>query len=233
MMLPARPPGFCRLLLTVAALWLTAAPGQCDEQQKKPKSPERWEQDIQAIEKRLAARRAPQADVLFVGSSSIRRWDLAKSFPGVDAVNHGFGGSQLSDSLHFFSRVVAPAQPRVVVLYAGDNDLSDGKTPEIVVRDFENFLSRVTSELPKCQKVIFISIKPSIKRWKLRDAIRAANERIRKICEENPLAEYADVWTPALNSAGEPRRELLSDDDLHLSEAGYELWNRILLPLLK
>jgi lysophospholipase L1-like esterase len=232
MIRPGLSTRFCWLLLTAAVL-LLAGPGLADEKQKQKKSPERWENDIQAIEKRWTTRNPQQADVVFVGSSSIRRWDLSKSFPELNAVNHGFGGSQLADSVHFFSRVVTVVKPRVVVLYAGDNDLSDGKTPEVVVRDFEKFLARVDTELPACQKVIFICIKPSIKRWKLRESIRETNERIRKICEEHPRAEYADVWTPALNSAGEPRRELLSDDDLHLTDVGYDVWNRVLQPLLK
>ncbi|MFM7059196.1 MAG: GDSL-type esterase/lipase family protein [Planctomycetota bacterium] len=225
---------FCRLLFTAAVVFLLlAVPGQTDENPKQKKSPERWENEIQAIEKKLADRNPQSADVVFVGSSSIRRWDLAKSFPELNAMNHGFGGSQLADSVHFFSRVVTAARPRVVVLYAGDNDLSDGKTPDTVVRDFEAFLARVNDELPNCQKLIFISIKPSIKRWKLRDSIRETNERIRKICDAHPRAVYADVWTPSLNAAGEPRRELLSDDDLHLTDAGYDVWCRVLLPLLK
>lgn len=224
---------FCWLLLTVAVLLLPMTPGLTDEKQKQKKAPERWEENIQSIEQKLAARNPREADVVFVGSSSIRKWDLAKSFPGLNAVNHGFGGSQLSDSVHFFSRVVTPAKPRIVVLYAGDNDLNDGKTPDTVVKDFEKFLGRVDSELPECQRVIFVCIKPSIKRWKLRDAACETNERIRKICDKHSKAEYADIWAPALNAAGEPRRELLDEDDLHLTDAGYELWSSIVRPMLK
>jgi len=231
-LLPRRR-SFCWLLVTTTALLLPMNPGLADEKQKQKKSPERWEENIQSIEQKLAAGNPPKADVVFVGSSSIRKWDLAKSFPGLNAVNHGFGGSQLSDSVHFFSRIVTPAKPRVVVLYAGDNDLSDGKTPDTVVKDFEKFLGRIDSELPDCQKVIFVCIKPSIKRWKLRDAARETNEQIRKICDKHPKAEYADVWAPALNAAGEPRRELLDKDDLHLTDAGYELWSSILRPMLQ
>jgi lysophospholipase L1-like esterase len=206
------------------------------EKSNAKKGPERWEGDIAAIEKRFAARvqsGVSRADVVFVGSSSIRRWELSKSFPELDAVNHGFGGSQLSDSVHFFSRVVAPAKPRIVVLYAGDNDLNDGKTPDVVVSDFEKFLACVDRDLPSCERVIWVCIKPSIKRWKLRDAIQATNERIRKICEAHPKAVYADVWGPSLNAAGEPKRDLLAEDDLHLTDAGYEVWASVVGPLLK
>src|SRR5690242_4123501 len=99
----------------------------------------RWEKDIAAFEKSDRDRPPPKNAVLFVGSSSIRLWDLAKSFPDVPTINRGFGGSQLADSVHFAPRIVLPYEPRVVVLYAGDNDLAAGKTPEQVHADFRAF----------------------------------------------------------------------------------------------
>src|ERR1700677_4985783 len=75
----------------------------------------------------------------FVVSSTIRFWDLHKSFPELNAVNRGFGGSQLADSVYFAPRIVLKYEPRTVVLYAGDNDLAAGKTPDQVAADFRAF----------------------------------------------------------------------------------------------
>jgi lysophospholipase L1-like esterase len=222
--------------VVLIALVVTAVPAGAqvaDGEHPERRGPERWEGEIAAIERRFAARATPQADVVFVGSSSIRRWNVATSFPGLDAVNHGFGGSHLEDAVHFFDRVVAPAMPRIVVLYAGDNDINDGRSPEAVSDDFARFLARVDLEVPSCERVIWVSIKPSIKRWRLRDSIREANERVRRTCAAHPKAEYADIWTPSLDEAGLPRRELLADDDLHLSAAGYALWAEVVGPLLR
>lgn len=51
--------------------------------------------------------------VVFVGSSSIRLWDLAKSFPELDplALNRGFGGSQLADSIRYRELLVLKHKP--------------------------------------------------------------------------------------------------------------------------
>jgi len=195
--------------------------------------PEKWEDDVAVLEAKFAQRSKPSARVVFIGSSTIRRWDLKTAFPELDAVNHGFGGSYLSDSTHFFERLVQPTKPEIIVLYAGDNDLNDGKTPEIVLQDFQAFLTKVDHSLPMCRKVLFLSIKPSIKRWKNREKILQTNQLIRSLCEQHPRADFVDFWQAGLDPSGQPRKELLDADDLHLNDAGYQVWTHILSPLLQ
>src|SRR5262249_34572144 len=174
----------------------------------------------------------PKNAVLFAGSSSIRLWDVSKSFPGLDVINRGFGGSQLADSTHFAPRIILKHQPRMVVLYAGDNDLAFGKTPEQVSGDFQAFVKAIHQELPKT-KIAFISIKPSIQRWKLVDKIKKANSLVEAFCKQDGRLTYVDVFMPMLGEDSKPRPELFVKDGLHLSDRGYELWTSILKPYLK
>src|SRR5438270_868126 len=120
------------LLLLLPSL---VAPGLV-RAQEKPKFT-RWEKEIAVFEKQDQAKAPPRGGVVFVGSSTIRLWKLDKSFPELHALNRGFGGSQLADSVHFAPRIVLKYEPRVVVLYAGDNDLAARKTPEQVFADFQ------------------------------------------------------------------------------------------------
>src|SRR5262245_24605263 len=107
----------------------------------EPKSDfERWEKDIAAIEQRDQEQKVTPGTTVFVGSSSIRLWDLKKSFPDRAAVNHGFGGSTIADAAHFVDRLVLKLKPKIVVFYSGDNDIAGGKSPEQVHADFEVFL---------------------------------------------------------------------------------------------
>ena len=108
----------------------------------------RRESEIVAIEKRIADGSSPKHSALFVGSSSIRMWDLAKSFPDPKAANHGFGGSVLSDSVKYFDRIVLPMNPITIVIYAGDNDIASGKSPETVRSDFVNFVTLAEKKSP-------------------------------------------------------------------------------------
>jgi hypothetical protein len=124
----------------------------------------RWEKDVAAFEKQDRDSPPPRNAVLFVGSSTIRMWDLKKSFPETEAINRGFGGSQLADAAHFAPRIVVKYEPRLVVLYAGDNDIAAGKSPEQVAADFGSFVETVRKGLPMA-RVLFLSIKPSPRRW--------------------------------------------------------------------
>lgn len=192
------------------------------------KGPERWEKDIVEIEQKIASGKSESGAVLFVGSSSIRLWKLEQSFPDKVTANHGFGGSVLSDSVHFFDRIVAPLKPSVIVLYAGDNDIASNKSPETVQADFQTFATLVKTKLPECRKLIFIGIKPSTKRWALREKIQAANGLISATCQNDPKLAYVDVWTPMLGTDGQPNPELLVSDGLHMTEKGYEIWTEAL-----
>ena len=128
----------------------------------------RWEKAIAAFEEQDAKKPPPQNAIVFVGSSSVRLWKLQKSFPDLQTINRGFGGSQIVDSVHFAERIILKHEPRIVALYAGDNDIAAGKSPTQVAADFKQFVKSVRIMLPKT-RIIFIAIKPSIKRWNLGD----------------------------------------------------------------
>lgn len=194
--------------------------------------PARWEKDIAAFERRDREAPPPKGAVVFVGSSSIRLWDLAKSFPDVATINRGFGGSQLADAAHFAPRIVVPYEPRLVVLYAGDNDLAAGKTPEQVFADFKDFVRAVRAGLPKT-RVVYLSIKPSVARWKLVDRGRQANALIEAYCKQEDRLRYVDVGTALLGADGKPRPELFRADGLHLNDRGYARWAEVVKPYLK
>jgi len=121
--------------------------------------------------------------VLFLGSSSIRRWDLERWFPGRDLTNRGFGGSQIADSIRHFERLVVPHRPRSLFFYAGDNDIAAGKTAEAVAADFATLSGLVRSRSPET-RFWFIAIKPSLSRWQLWPVMKEANRRIAEACRQ-------------------------------------------------
>jgi lysophospholipase L1-like esterase len=190
---------------------------------------DKWEKDIAAFEAQDAKTPPPKNAVLFVGSSSIRLWKLEESFPDLRTINRGFGGSEVADSVRYAKRIVIPHAPRVVVLYAGDNDIANGKSPERVLADIKQFIAVVKDALPRT-KIVYIGIKPSIQRWKLIDKIRKANRLIHDYIAEQKSDKLAfvDVVQPMLDAEGKPRADLLLDDGLHLNEKGYDLWTDLI-----
>src|SRR5205823_12260276 len=123
-----------------------------------------WESDIRRFEEQDRRSPPPSDQIVFVGASMIVRWDLKKFFPDLIAINRGFGGSEMIDSLHYADRIVIPYKPRIVVVYAGDNDTAQGTSPEEVAKNFELLAEKIHTALPRT-KIIDISIKPSFARW--------------------------------------------------------------------
>jgi hypothetical protein len=194
--------------------------------------PKVWQSAIREFEAQDAKNPPPKGGIVFVGSSTIRLWNLAESFPGAPAINRGFGGSQICHSTHFAETLVVKLQPRLIVLYAGDNDIKAGKTAEQVHRDFRQFVAVIRKSLPKTP-IVFISIKPSVNRWHLRETMQAANRLIEADCKKDTTLRFLDVWPAMLGEDGQPRVDLLRDDGLHLNAAGYKLWSERLAPLLE
>jgi lysophospholipase L1-like esterase len=198
----------------------------------EPAKADRWEPAIAKFEARDQEAFPAKNGLLFVGSSSIVGWDLTKSFPDSGAINRGFGGSQIADSVRYAERIVLPYEPRVVVFYAGDNDLQSGKTPQQVLADYEAFVAKVHDRLPKT-RIVYIGIKPSIARWKIVDKVREANKRIADRAAKDERLVFVDVDGPMLGDDGRPRAELFKPDGLHLNDDGYALWKKLVEPHLK
>ena len=214
-------------MTTVAAVLLglvASAQGQA--------GPERWEQAIAAFEAADKAEPAPRDGIVFVGSSSIRLWDVKKAFPDLPCVNRGFGGSHMADSAHFADRIVIPYKPRIVVVFAGGNDIAAGKSAEQVCEDFQSLVSKTHAALPNT-KILFVSLFPTVARWKLDDKLHRANELIETFTKTDPRLGYIDTRTKMTAEGGGPRPELLRADNLHMNGQGYAIWNEIVGPLLR
>jgi lysophospholipase L1-like esterase len=170
--------------------------------------------------------------IVFVGSSSIVLWKtLASDFPDHQIINRGFGGSQISDSIRVYDRIITKYEPKMVVFFAGTNDLAAGKSADTVVSDFKRLTQKIHNSLPKT-RIAFISISPAPSRKKLFSQMQYANKHIREYCLQDPRLAFIDVFTLMLSPKGEPRPELFGPDQLHMNDQGYEIWRRAVRPYL-
>ncbi len=222
------------LTVTVAVGAVRADPTPAPTQAQPKKAP--FENEIIAFEAADKKSPPPLGAVLFVGSSSIRLWKtLAKDFPKLTVINRGFGGSQIADSVRYADRIVLPYKPRMIVFYAGTNDINAGKSPAQVLKDFQAFVDKVHAALP-ATRIVFISINPSVARWKQEEKILEANRLIASFVRDNDgktaKLTYLDTHAKLLSPEGKPRPEILRTDGLHLNDKGYELWTAVLKPQL-
>jgi lysophospholipase L1-like esterase len=193
-----------------------------------------FEDEIVAFES--ADRDSPPepGEIVFVGSSSIRMWSsLAEDMAPLRVTNRGFGGAQLEHVIHNVDRIVTSRRPGVVLVYAGDNDLAEGtgKTPEVVLHDWQTLVGRLRAKLPDA-RIYFLFIKPSPRRWARWPEMQRANALIAGWNTGQEGVGSIDVASPLLGADGAPVGDFYRIDDLHLSDAGYAAWTAAVRPRL-
>jgi lysophospholipase L1-like esterase len=183
-----------------------------------------YEDDIKQLEKKRAELTSTP-ETLFYGSSSIRMWaSLNADFKDINPVNLGFGGSTLAACTWFFDRVMKGYQPKRLIIYAGDNDLADGRHPEEVFIFFQQLVVEAAKRFGPLP-CYFISLKPSISRWKLVDQFRYTNKLIAaEIAQNHPDWHWIDIFNTMLKPDGQPDAANYLSDGLHPSEKGYLIW---------
>ena len=192
----------------------------------------KWEKEISAFEEADREHPPEKGGIVFIGSSSIKKWTtLAADFPHHRVLNRGFGGSQLVDSVHFAERIVIPYAPRMVVLYAGGNDINAGKSATQVFADFRAFVEKVRAALPETE-IACISIAGNPKRWAQVETVKEVNAAIANYMKGQPRLTFINVFPRMLGDDGLPRPEIFSADDLHMNAEGYRLWRDIVGPYL-
>ncbi len=198
----------------------------------EPARIQKWEKDIVALEKRHKEKAPEKGGIVFAGSSTIRQWDLAKSFPEWKAINCAFGGSEIRDVTHFVERIILKHEPKTIVFYAGDNDINANRKPEQVHADFRAFAEAVHKQLPKT-RIHFICVKPSLARWKQFETQSNANALVKEFCSKDERLNYINIVPGMLGKDGEPIPEMFVKDGLHLTPKGYEVLSEAVQKALK
>jgi lysophospholipase L1-like esterase len=187
-----------------------------------------YEQDVKQVES-IIQEKGENAEVVFYGSSSIRLWtSLQESFSEYKTINLGFGGSTLAACVWYFKRLTQQLQPKVFIIYAGDNDLGDGRHPEEVFLFYKQLVAIIRQRFNNIP-IIYISIKPSILRFHIIEQIKFTNKIIETdIVENNTNVFFLNVFDAMLDENGYPKKELFEDEGLHINQQGYSLWSNLL-----
>ncbi|BDI30391.1 hypothetical protein CCAX7_24420 [Capsulimonas corticalis] len=177
----------------------------------------------------------PSGAVLFLGSSSIRLWTtLAQDFPEIPVINRGFGGSLIQDSTHYADRIAIPYKPKMIVFFAGTNDLAyGGKNPQQVLQDYKDFVAKIHAALPDT-RIVYLSINPTVARWKQEADILETNHLIEEFTlatgSKTEKLNFINSHSQILTPDGQPQPSLLRSDGLHFNTEGYKVWTSIIKP---
>ncbi|NQW79159.1 MAG: G-D-S-L family lipolytic protein [Chitinophagaceae bacterium] len=173
--------------------------------------------------------------ILFVGSSSFNYWkDITNYFPGYAIINRGFGGSSLTDIIHFNQETILKYKPKQIYIYCGENDIaaSDTITPQIVFERFKTLYTIIRNRLGNKIPIMYVSIKPSVARWSMEEKFVAANSLIRNFINKQKQTQFLDVHSAMLDTNGEVYEDIFIADKLHMNAKGYAIWQKIIAPTL-
>jgi lysophospholipase L1-like esterase len=190
--------------------------------------------EIAAFKKKDSISFPPKHAILFIGSSSFRKWtDVQDYFPNYTIINRGFGGSTLPDVIRYEKEIIFPYQPKQIVIYCGENDVatSDTLTGLIVFERFKKLFADIRIKFPGIP-IVFISLKPSPSRWGMRDRMMKANQLIKDYLKYEKNAVFVNVWDSMLGNNGEPMKEIFLEDNLHMNAKGYAIWKKFIEPHL-
>ncbi|PWS30875.1 GDSL-type esterase/lipase family protein [Pedobacter paludis] len=194
--------------------------------------PNFWD-DVQTIKNYDKMFKPPVNPVLFIGSSSIRKWDdLTQVFAKYNALNRGIGGAVTNDITFYLNDLVFPYQPRQIVIYVGENDLTDEKTTaDSVLNRTVRLYQGIRAKLPEVP-IVYISIKPSPSRARFQEKAVASNLLIKKFLAGEKNTVFVNVFPLMLTKDGKLRPELFVGDMLHMNATGYAIWRKAVEPYL-
>lgn len=185
-----------------------------------------FEREVTTLEARLSEAPVVSTPIVFYGSSSIRLWkSLQMDFSGYAVLNVSFGGSRLTDWVRYADRLVLPRKPAAIVIYAGENDIASGTTPEAACSSFQKLFGIFRGYSPSIP-IPFVSVKPSPARLIFLANILKFNQLVRDFLRTQPQTDYIDVFDDMLGHDHKPVLDLFVNDLIHLSPAGYEIMSR-------
>ena len=178
------------------------------------------------------AERTYQEDaVLCIGSSSMRGWrSIEKDLAPVPIIHRGFGGSRMGAVVRFTDFFARYKAGRIVV-YEGDNDMLGHGTPEQFIENVRTFVNGIR-ETSADTEFFFITPKPSVARWHLKEKFLKANAMLKALCDADDSIHYVDVWTPMCDANGEVKKDIFAKDNLHMNGKGYRIWTETVRPFL-
>lgn len=191
-----------------------------------------WD-EIVAFRKQDSLEKPKDGMILFIGSSSFRLWKSAKEdFNNPTIVNRAFGGATLADVINYKDDVVLKYNPKKIFIYCGENDIASSEkvTPKIVFKRFKTLYKSIRKQFPETP-IVFVSIKPCVLRWSIKDRMMETNALISNYLSHKKKAAFVNIWDKMLVD-GLPKKNLFIQDNLHMNKEGYAIWIKEMAPLV-
>jgi lysophospholipase L1-like esterase/dienelactone hydrolase len=205
---------------------------------------------LKAHEQLLVKKQQGRVDVYFIGDSITRRWGTSdpqyaaylanwnRNFRGWNAGDFGWGADRIQNILWRLDQgELTGVQPRVVVIMAGTNNVSArpvaGNEPEIaadIAAGIAAIVQRARKLAPRAT-ILLMGITPRNDNLAYMPVIDQVNARLAKIADGRRV-RFLNLNDRLADATGRLLPGMTNPDQLHLAEAGYQVWADALRPLL-
>ena len=194
----------------------------------------RLENEINAFETEDSLLGKPRYDVVFIGSSTFNNWKTMQAdFSPASVINRGFGGSTIREVIYYSDRILFQYQPKVVVLYVGNDLWGDPAEPttEQLFDYFKLFEQKLHRQLPNTM-LNFVSMRPSPEKRNLLEKQNAISNLLIQYAKETPKTNFIDIRPVMYTISGQLRNDIFISDSLHLNDTGNKLITGVIKPVL-
>jgi len=162
-------------------------------------------------------------NILMLGHSLIEFFDWEGRFPGHHVVNQGVAGETVEGLLARIDGITNnhPNADLIFVMTGANNIAMEDYA---FIGPYGEIIDKLKSAYPAA-RIYIHSVLPIILEWISGSSVVEINRSIKALAGDNGV-EFIDIYSYFVNH-GEPVKEYLLDDGVHLSDEGYDAWSRV------
>ncbi len=166
--------------------------------------------------------------LLFLGDSITHGFDTQKHLPGYKTINKGLSGYSSGELLGAIKESWFEQQPHSILLCIGTNDLARGHDYTQILQNIKEIVVKTGENISGDTRVCLLSLFPTRHNpSRPNEEIDKLNEHIHALAISLP-AQYLH-FNPFFKDQNGLLKGAFTDDGLHLNEAAYELWARLIM----
>lgn len=197
-----------------------------------------WLKLHEAHVKTVAANSGP-IDVLLVGDSITIQWadSWKRNFPDLKAVNIGIGGDKTQNVLWRLDHGGAKGlEPKTILLMIGNNNMFFAPETgiEAVAKGIEMCVKNLRGKFPDASIIVAKILPAHAPGNRFYEDILKTNTALNALnLDQQPNVQVLDLTADFLEPSGALKTELFTQDSIHLSPAGYDVYARRLTDLIQ
>ena len=174
---------------------------------------------------------ATKGGVLIMGSSTMDYWsDWQTDIGGRLGYNVGIGGTIVEDWLYAYDKLVKPFEPSVILIYLGGNNINNmGHTGEYAASLMADLLNKMHADFPSAEiyYIYSMAVPSCYKGGKFNYEYGQFIEEMKTLVANTGWLNGIDTFND-LTQDGEAKKEYYRSDGIHLNDAGYDEFARII-----